>query len=133
MILVDSSVWIDYFNGVETPETLFLDTAFSTDSICLGDIILAEVLQGFRADADFRNARSLLTALPVYQLLSPELAIASAQNYRNLRKRGVTVRKSVDVWIATFCIENELPILFSDRDFLPFLKHLKLTSPLQTT
>ena len=133
MIFVDSSVWIDYFNGVESKETDFLNEAFSTDSICLGDIVLAEVLQGFRIDRDFSAARDLLVALPIYQVMSPELAITSAANYRRLRKRGVTVRKSVDVWIATFCIENSLPLLFSDRDYRPFVKHLKLKSPPQYT
>ena len=133
MILVDSSVWIDYFNGAESPETEFLDSAFDNDSICVGDIILAEVLQGFRKDSDYRNARDLLTALPVYQILTPDLALSGAENYRKLRKRGITVRKSVDVWIATFCIENKIPLLFSDRDFVPFVRHLKLSTPLQYT
>ncbi len=133
MILVDSSVWIDYFNGIDSSESDFLDRALDTDAICLGDIILAEVLQGFRKDADFRNARELLTSLPVYHILTPELALISADNYRKLRKRGITVRKSVDVWIATFCIETKLPLLFRDRDFVPFVQHLKLTTPTQYT
>ncbi len=133
MILVDSSVWIDYFNGIGSPEADFLDRALDTDAICLGDIILAEVLQGFRKDADFRNARELLTSLPVYHILTPELALISADNYRKLRKRGITVRKSVDAWIATFCIENKLPLLFRDRDFVPFVQHLKLATPIQYT
>lgn len=133
MILVDSSVWIDYFNGVENDETEFLDQSLGNETLCLGDLILAEVLQGFRRDRDFRSARELLTALPVFQLMSPELALVAADNYRKLRKRGSTVRKSVDVWIATFCIENAIPLLFSDRDFLPFVRHLKLLTPLSYT
>ena len=130
MILVDSSVWIDYFNGLDTEETAFLDAALSTESIGLGDLILAEVLQGFRADRDFLQAQALLTGLPIYQMMSPELALIGAGNYRKLRKRGVSVRKSVDVWIATFCIENSVPLLFSDRDFLPFVRYLNLASPI---
>ena len=128
MILVDSSVWIDYFNGKDSVETKFLDGALGSDTICLGDLMLAEVLQGFRSDSEYRQARELLTSLPIYQLLSPELALKSADNYRKLRKRSVTVRKSVDVWIATYCIENGIQLLFSDRDFVPFVHHVHLFS-----
>ena len=133
MILVDSSVWIDYFNGQESTETDLLDELLSGDTVCLGDIILSEVLQGFRSDTDYRLARNLLQTLPIYQMLNPELALMGADNYRKLRKRGVTIRKSVDVWIATFCIENKIPLLFSDRDFIPFLLYLKLASPIAYT
>lgn len=128
MILVDSSVWIDYFTARDSIETNFLDEALIGDVVCLGDIVLAEVLQGFRRERDYRNARELLTALPIYQMLNPDLALIATENYRKLRKRGVTVRKSVDVWIATFCIKNRIPLLFSDRDFLPFVRHLKLAT-----
>ncbi len=133
MILVDSSVWIDYFNGAESEETDLLDESLTSETVCLGDMILAEVLQGFRRERDYRNARELLTALPVYQVMTPALALVAADNYRSLRKRGATVRKSVDVWIATFCIENGVPLLFSDRDFLPFVRYLKLATPLSYT
>lgn len=133
MILVDSSVWIDFFNGTPSAESEFLDELLTSDSVCLGDIILSEVLQGFRNDSEYRQAKSLLVALPVYQILSPDLAIKGAENYRKLRKKGVAVRKTVDVWIATYCIENQLPLLFSDRDFIPFVSHLKLRSPIKYT
>jgi predicted nucleic acid-binding protein len=126
MILVGSSVWIDYFNGRDTDETKFLDGALSTDTICVGDIILAEVLQGFRNDKDYRLARELLVELPIYQIMTPELALVGADNYRRLRKRGFTVRKSVDNWIAAFCIENKLTLLFSDKDFIPYVELLGL-------
>jgi len=129
MILVDSSVWIDYFNGRDTDETTFLDGALSTDTICIGDIILAEVLQGFRSDKDYRLAREILLELPLYQIMTPELALVGADNYRRLRKKGITVRKSVDNWIATFCIENKLPLLFSDKDFIPYVEFLGLKKP----
>jgi predicted nucleic acid-binding protein len=129
MILVDSSVWIDYFNGRDTDETIFLDGALSTDAICIGDIILAEVLQGFRSDKDYRLAREILLELPLYQIMTPELALVGADNYRRLRKKGFTVRKSVDNWIATFCIENKLPLLFSDKDFVPYVEFLGLKKP----
>jgi predicted nucleic acid-binding protein len=129
MILVDSSVWIDYFNGRDTNETTFLDGALSTDSICIGDIILAEVLQGFRSDQEYRLAREILLELPLYQIMTPELALVGADYYRRLRKKGFTVRKSVDNWIATFCIENKLPLLFSDKDFIPYVEFLGLKEP----
>lgn len=129
MILVDSSVWIDYFIGRETDETYFLDAALSTDTICIGDIILAEVLQGFKQDKDFRSAKEILSELPIYQIMTPELAFKGAGNYRILRKQGITIRKTINVWIATFCIENKLPLLFSDRDFQPFVDKLGLRKP----
>jgi predicted nucleic acid-binding protein len=129
MILVDSSVWIDFFNGRETSETNLLDETLTTDSICIGDIILAEVLQGFRSDKDYRTAKELMLELPIYQIITPELALIGVENYRKLRKKGITVRKSVDNWIATFCIENQLPLLFSDKDFGPFVDNLRLRTP----
>jgi predicted nucleic acid-binding protein len=129
MILVDSSVWIDFFNGRETSETNLLDETLTTDSICIGDIILAEVLQGFRSDKDYRTAKELMLELPIYQIMTPELALIGVENYRKLRKKGITVRKSFDNWIATFCIENQLPLLFSDKDFGPFVDYLGLRAP----
>ena len=132
MILVDSSVWIDFFNDQVTRETEFLFDALQTDTICLGDLILAEVLQGFKNDRAYQQARELLMPLPIYQMMSPELALTSSENYRFLRKKGVTVRKAVDIWIATFCIQEGVPLLFSDRDFLPCVKHLGLKIPVIT-
>lgn len=129
MILVDSSVWIDYFNGDETTETKQLDEFLSTDTICIGDIVLAEVLQGFRSDRDYKLAREMLTELPIYQIMTPELALIGADNYRYLRKKGITIRKSVDNWIATFCIKNQISLLFSDKDFNPYVDHLNLRKP----
>ncbi|MFT5086759.1 MAG: putative nucleic acid-binding protein [Planctomycetota bacterium] len=129
MILVDSSVWIDYFNGVENTETTLLDEFLSTDTICIGDVILAEVLQGFRSDKDYKLAKEILTELPIYQIVTPELALVSADNYRKLKKKGITIRKSVDNWIATFCIENKISLLFSDKDFNPYVEHLGLRKP----
>ena len=129
MIMVDSSVWIDYFNGAENTETKLLDEFLSTDTICIGDIILTEVLQGFVRDKDYKLAREILTVLPIYQVMTPDLALMSAENYRKLRKRGVTIRRSVDNWIATFCIQNKLPLLYSDRDFNPYVDFLGLRKP----
>jgi len=129
MILVDSSVWIDYYNGSETTQTALLDELLSTDTICVGDIILAEVLQGFKSDRDYKLAKEMLTELPIYQIMTPELALIGADNYRKLRKKGITIRKSVDNWIATFCIQNNVTLLFSDKDFNPYVDHLGLRTP----
>jgi len=128
MIVVDSSVWIDYFNGVVTDQTDRLDASLSGELVVMGDIILAEVLQGFKRDSDFRKAKQLLDALVFKEMLGRELAVKSAQNYRRLRKKGVTVRKTVDVMIATFCIEKGLALLHSDKNFDPMTKHLGLRS-----
>lgn len=126
MILVDSSVWVDYFNGRANRETDFLDSLLGTEPVAVGDLILAEVLQGFRSDADYKTAKELLASLTTYELLGTSLAVKTADNYRALRKRGVTVRKTVDAIITTFCIERRIPLLYSDRDFDPFVKFLGL-------
>ena len=126
MIVVDSSVWIDYFNGATSAEVERLDQKIGVDLIVVGDLVLAEVLQGFRSDADFAAARSALETFDVVPMLGHDLAIRTAENYRALKVRGVTVRKTIDVIIATFCIERGLPLLFSDRDFQPLVDHLGL-------
>jgi hypothetical protein len=126
MIIVDSSVWIDYFNGVETPETNKLDTLLGVEQIAIGDLILTEVLQGFRSDDGYQTAKELLTSLQIFEMLGLNIAIKSVDNYRLLRKRGITIRKTADVIIATFCIENQNQLLFSDKDFIPFVNHLGL-------
>ncbi len=127
MIFVDSSVWIDYFNGRITRQTDLLNDLFlGYEVIVVGDLILTEVLQGFQSDRDFETARKLLDSLVFRQMLGKELAVKSAQNYRILRRKGVTVSKTIDVIIATFCIENNLPLLHSDKDFRAMEEHLAL-------
>lgn len=130
MTLVDSSVWIEYFNGRTTPETEYLDRLLGFEPVALGDLILTEVLQGFRLNRDYETAKELLTSLSVFTLLGPNRAIQSAENFRALRKKGVTVRKTADVIIATFCIDRDLPLLHRDKDFEPFHKHLRLRNAL---
>lgn len=130
MILVDSSVWIDYFRGTQTPEADRLDILLGTEPVATGDLILAEVLQGFGSERDFRQGQSLLTSLPVIELVGGDIAIQAARNFRMLRARGVTIRKTIDTLIATSCIEKGLVLLFSDRDFDPFVKHLGLRTAL---
>lgn len=126
MIVIDSSVWIDYFNGKVTKQTNLLDSLLGSEPIIIGDIILTEVLQGFQRDRDFNKAKNLFSSLIFRQMLGKELALQSAENYGVLRKKGVTIRKTIDVIIATFCIANDLPLLHSDRDFRPMEKHLNL-------
>ena len=130
MIFVDSSVWVDYFNGIETQETAKLDSILGSTPICIGDIVLTEVLQGFRNDKDFDTAEALLSTLNIINVLDTHIALKSAANFRALRKKGVTVRKTIDVIIATYCIENDMPLLYSDKDFVPFKKHLNLRNAL---
>lgn len=117
MILVDSSVWINYFNGIKSWQTDLLDDLLSNTPIIIGDLILIEVLQGFRSDEHYEKAKSYLSVLPFRQMGGYEVAVRSAQNYRFLRKKGITVRKTIDVIIATFCIMEELTLLHDDRDF----------------
>ena len=126
MILVDSSVWIDYFNGLKTWQTNLLDSLLSDVPIIVGDLILAEILQGFRSDDDYESAKSYLSHLPFRQMGGYQVAVQSAQNYRLLRKKGVTVRKTIDVIIGTFCIMEGFPLLHDDRDFDPMVSHLSL-------
>ena len=126
MILVDSSVWIDFFNGKKTRQTDWLDSSLGNIPLIMGDLILTEVLQGFQRDKDFKIARDLLLEMPFMAMGGRTLAIESALNYRALRKRGVTVRKTIDVIIGTFCIHYQLPLLHDDRDFDPMVKFLGL-------
>lgn len=131
MIFVDSSVWVDYFNGIKSAETDCLDSLLGKEPVGLGDVVLLEVLQGFRSDQDYKIAKDLLTALTVFTLGGQEMAIKSADNFRVLRKKGITVRKTIDVLIATFCISKNLPLLHSDKDFESFHQHLKLDNALE--
>ena len=126
MFVVDSSVWIDYFNGMPSPETYLLDTSLGKDPITVGDIMLAEVLQGFRSARHYSIAKNLMLSLDLVHMLNTSIALQSAENYRKLRRKGATVRKTTDCIIATWCIENGLPLLHCDKDFQPFHDHLDL-------
>lgn len=117
MILVDSSVWIDFFNGVDSPPAEKLDQLLGHEMIVTGDLIIVEVLQGFQSDDHFHQARKVLEELPFFNLCNTDLSVSAAENYRALRKKGVTVRKTIDVIIGTFCIENRIHLLHHDRDF----------------
>lgn len=133
MILVDSSVWIDYFRGMRSSETDRLDALLDNEPVATGDLVLAEVLQGFRSAQDFKQGKKLLTSLPIIDLVGGEIAIQAAANFRILRSQGITIRKTVDTLIATSCIEKGLTLLYSDRDFDPFVEHLGLRTALPRT
>lgn len=128
MILVDSSVWINYFRGRSTRSADVLDGLLGREPLAVGDLILTEVLQGFTSEKDFRRARRLLGTLDVVTLGGEAIAVQAARNFRTLRARGVTVRKTIDTIIATRCIEDGHPLLHDDRDFEPFVKYLGLRS-----
>ena len=122
MILVDTSVWIDYFNGQKNRHTNKLDDLLSSQPVVIGDIILAEILQGFRKDADYHKAKEYFDSLACLTISNKNIAIKSAENFRYLRKRGITIRKTTDMLIGTFCIENNIPLLHNDKDFLPLVE-----------
>jgi predicted nucleic acid-binding protein len=126
LILVDSSVWIDYFKGTTTPQTEILHRLLGREPLAIGDLILTELLQGFADERDFNEARKMLAALTVVEFSGREIAIQAARNFRVLRDLGVTVRKTIDTVIATRCIESGYDLLHSDRDFDPFARHLGL-------
>ena len=126
MILVDSSVWVDYFNGITTAPVEKLNRLLSREQLAIGDLILTEVLQGFASDRDFRAAERMLASLHIVELGGREIAIQAARNFRALRRMGITIRKTIDTLIATRCIESGFELLHDDTDFDPFVKHLGL-------
>ena len=133
MILVDTSVWIDYFNGTENQHTEILDLSIEAGIAAIGDLIFLEILQGFRNDNDYKKVRSRIAILEQYELFGKDMVYECADNYRALQKKGITIRATTDVIIATYCIKNKIPLLFIDRDFQPFVKHLGLISAIGET
>ena len=128
MLLADSSVWIDFFNGVERPETHILESKIPTGGIWLGDLIAAEVLQGIDSEPEFERVTELFTTVPQLTICDAAIAVQAARNFRQLRSMGITIRKTIDTLIATRCIVDGYALLFSDRDFQPFVDHLGLAS-----
>jgi len=126
MILIDSSVWIDFFNGKITTQTVYLRDYANRSEIATGDLVLCEVLQGFRSNTDYQAAHELLLDFQFYNLGGKVIALQAAQNYRQLRQQGITVRKTIDMLIATFCINQGFQLLHSDRDFDVMEEHLGL-------
>ena len=128
MILVDSSVWIDYFRGTRDPHSDRLDSLLGSEPLAIGDLILAEVLQGCDADADFNRVNDLLGSLIIVELGGLEIAVQAAKIFRILRAKGVTIRQTIDTIIATRCISDGLSLLYRDKDFDPFVRYLGLRS-----
>ena len=126
MILVDSSVWIDYFRSADTPQVALLDSLFGRIPLAVGDLIAAEVLQGIRDEREYKLVKRTLDAFDHIDLAGYDLAVKAAENYRRLRTQGITIRKTIDTLIATRCIEDGLTLLHADRDFLPFVERLGL-------
>lgn len=126
MIVADTSVWIDYVRGVDAPHTQTLDYELLHNRVITGDIIITEFLQGFRLEPDFNKAKEIMDSLEYQDFLGKNIALQAAQNFRLLRKKGITVRKTIDVIIATFCIENGFALIHNDRDFDPIETHLGL-------
>ena len=126
MIVVDSSVWIDFFKGKATPQTLRLRELLGVELVSLGDLMLCELLQGARDDQHARALERELRKFDIHPILDDNLAVTAAKNYRVLRDTGITIRKTADLLIGTYCIENDHYLLHSDRDFDPMQKHLGL-------
>jgi predicted nucleic acid-binding protein len=124
--IIDTTVWIDFFRNSKTEQTDLLELVVRRGEAALGDMILSEVLQGIDSAREFRSLKRHFSNFPIYPMIGRRNAIQSAVNYRKLRARGITVRKIVDCWIATFCLERGFPLLHNDRDFDPFEQHLKL-------
>ena len=130
MIVVDSSVWIDAFRNRSTPQTAHLGSLLGNEELAIGDLILVEVLQGTDTELNFHRVRRQLAEFPIIEIGGTGVAIQAAQNYRELRRLGITVRKTIDTLIATRCILDGHTLLYSDRDFDPFVEHLGLESAL---
>jgi len=130
VILVDTSVWVDYFNGQDNLHTDTLDKALTEGLVLLGDVIHLELLQGFRSDTSYQTAKKSLDELDKVELFGEHMVVKCANNYRKLRKSGITIRRTTDVIIATYCMQEKVPLLFQDRDFKPFVDKLTLVSAL---
>ena len=124
--IIDTTVWIDFFRDTKTEQTDLLEVVIRRGDAALGDVIVSEVLQGIDSDREFRSVKRHFSNFRIYPMIGRRNAIQSAANYRKLRAKGFTIRKIVDCWIATFCIERGFPLLHNDRDFDPFEQHLKL-------
>ena len=126
MIVADTSAWIDYVRGIDAPHTNLLDYELTHSRIIIGDLIICEFLQGFRQEKDLEEARKMMEHLEYHDLVGKAIAVQAARNFRTLRQNGITVRKTIDVLIATFCIENGYALIHNDRDFDPMERILGL-------
>ena len=126
MIVVDSSVWIDFLNGRNVPHVARLRAVLGTAEIIVGDLMLCEVLQGLDSEPAAREVEALLRRFEIVPMAGETIASIAARNFRSLRRRGIAVRKTIDLLIGTWCIENRRPLLHSDSDFHLMARHLGL-------
>ena len=126
MIVVDSSVWIDFLNGRSPPHVRRLQAILGADEIIVGDLMLCEVLQGLDSEREAKEVEALLRCFEILPMGGDMIATMAARNFRDLRRRGITIRKTIDLLIGTWCIENRTPLLHNDSDFVPMARHLGL-------
>jgi predicted nucleic acid-binding protein len=126
LIVVDTSVWIDFLNGRNAPHVTALRAALGQDEIIIGDLMLCEVLQGLDSENEAQQVESLLRRFDIAPMTGDTMAVIAARNYRALRRRGITIRKTIDLLIGTWCIENRRPLLHNDSDFRPMARYLGL-------
>jgi predicted nucleic acid-binding protein len=126
MVFVDTTAWIDYVHGVQAPHTDALDYELSHNNVVTGDLIIAEFLQGFRHKCDYEAAKEIMESLIYYDMVGKDIAHKSALHYRLLQSKGITIRKTIDVIIGTFCMEHDFPLIHNDRDFDYLAEHLGL-------
>jgi predicted nucleic acid-binding protein len=126
LIVVDSSVWIDFLNGRNAPHVRRLRAILGTEEIIVGDLMLCEILQGLDSEAAAQKVEALLRRFSIVPMAGDAIAVAAARNFRYLRRRGITIRKTIDLLIGAWCIENRRPLLHNDSDFRPMARHLGL-------
>jgi predicted nucleic acid-binding protein len=126
VIVVDSSIWIDFLNGRNAPHVRRLSTVLGAEEVIVGDLMLCEVLQGLGSERAAQEVEALLRRFEIVPMAGDAIAVAAARNFRSLRRRGITVRKTIDLLIGTWCIENRMPLLHNDGDFRPMARHLGL-------
>lgn len=126
MIIADTSVWIDYFRGIDTLHTGKLDMALGTDELFIGDLIITELMQGAKTENSVLQIKDVISKMQCVNMVGQKIAYESAANYRSLRSKGITVRKTIDMLIGTFCIHSNAALIHNDRDFDPMEIHLGL-------
>jgi predicted nucleic acid-binding protein len=128
MVLVDTSIWIEYFRGIRSPQTDQLHELLDEERLATGDLIIVELMQGFKTKSQIAAARQIISRLEYFDLVGKDIAFKAADNYRFLRNKGMTIRKTIDIIIGTFCIENQFVLLHNDRDFEPLVEYLGLVT-----
>ena len=126
MVLADTSIWIDYFRGVYSPQTDQLNELLNEERVATGDLIIIELMQGFKTKSQIAAARQIISRLEYFDLVGKDIAFKAADNYRLLKNKGITIRKTIDIIIGTFCIENQFKLLHNDRDFEPMVDYIGL-------